>query len=148
MLVSVGTEVFRNSLELGWQGKVWLIFTSFWIKGQPGGKSLSLAALSLETEALLYPSVLGMALSGCALRVWDWALRMSVLSCLWGGSWCPSSLLGGQSGSIRSCRSCPSCRFILQIPLPLLFPQVARTLMVTHIPKEITDPSLIIKHFQ
>uniref|UniRef100_A0A8B9IVH8 Transmembrane protein 63C n=1 Tax=Amazona collaria TaxID=241587 RepID=A0A8B9IVH8_9PSIT len=32
-------------------------------------------------------------------------------------------------------------------PLPLLLPQVARTLMVTHIPKEITDPSLIIKHF-
>lgn len=65
-----------------------------------------------------------------------------MLTCLWGGSWCPSSLLGGQGGSVISCRS------ILQIFLPLLLPQVARTLMVTHIPKEITDPSLIIKHFQ
>lgn len=65
-----------------------------------------------------------------------------MLTCLWGGSWWPSSLLGGQDGSIISCSS------ILQIPLPLLFPKVARTLMVTHIPKEITDPSLIIKHFQ
>lgn len=36
--------------------------------------------------------------------------------------------------------TCPLC--------PFSFPQVARTLMVTHIPKEITDPSLIIKHFQ
>lgn len=32
MLVPVGTEGFRNSLELGWQGEVWLIFTIFWIK--------------------------------------------------------------------------------------------------------------------
>lgn len=70
-----------------------------------------------------------------------------MLTSFQGGSRCPSSPLGEQGGSDTSCRSLPILQ-ILQIPLPLLIPQVARTLMVTHIPKEITDPSLIIKHFQ
>uniref|UniRef100_A0A8B9P346 Transmembrane protein 63C n=1 Tax=Apteryx owenii TaxID=8824 RepID=A0A8B9P346_APTOW len=42
---------------------------------------------------------------------------------------------------------CPADHLPHLSPLPLLLPQVARTLMVTRIPKEISDPSLIIKHF-
>lgn len=71
-----------------------------------------------------------------------------MLTSLRGGSPCsssplPSWQLGEQGGSETACGSPPT-----PPPLPLLLPQVARTLMVTHIPKEITDPSLIIKHFQ
>lgn len=87
---------------------------------QPGGIPLSPAALSLEIEALLCPSVWEVAVSGYAPAVWEWALRRSVLTSLWGGSQCPDLLLpsqrlGDQSGSKMShrppCPLTPLCPF-------------------------------------
>uniref|UniRef100_A0A8C5TFI3 Transmembrane protein 63C n=1 Tax=Malurus cyaneus samueli TaxID=2593467 RepID=A0A8C5TFI3_9PASS len=62
-------------------------------------------------------------------------------------------LLGRCFPSHRMTQKCPSL-WASTMPLgqkakkpSFRSPTVARTLMVTHIPKEITDPSLIIKHF-
>lgn len=42
----------------------------------------------------------------------------------------------------------PAVLSFLHVKCSLYLLQVARTLMVTRIPKELTDPSLVIKHFQ